>query len=228
VNPLTGETITVFNRVDPFEDVILLVTNPEGLFRTYDGLEVIANGRFFDNLSLSGSFVYSRVKGNISNTFNGSLVFQPDPNNFNQFFNFNPNQLINFEGTLTNDPSVAWKISGVYELPWGFNTAWFFRHQSGDTWTPLVRVTGYIPKRFRIFGLPRGSNRLPSQNILDLRIEKLFALYGGQLRFTADIFNLFNSAYATAVDDRVESDSLGEPITLTAPRTIRLGIRYTF
>ncbi len=197
-----------------------MLTNPEGLFRKYDGFEIIANGRFFDHLSFSGSFVYSKVNGNVSNAFDDALVFSGSLND--------PNQFINFDGRLLNDPTVAWKIAGVYAFPWGFNAGWFFRHQSGDTWTPRVLVRGLNQGPFRIFGLPRGSNRLPSQDILDLRLEKQFSIYDGQLRLTADIFNVFNSAYVTAVNDRFGADSFGQPTGLTPPRAIRLGLRYTF
>jgi outer membrane receptor protein involved in Fe transport len=220
VNPITGETITVFERIDTFGDVKTVLTNPSGLFRRYNGLEIEANARFFTRLSMTGSFVYSRVKGNISNTFNDAVVFSDALSN--------PNKLVNFEGRLTNDPSVAWKIAGIYSFPQGFNTGWFLRHQSGDTWTPTVLVRGLNQGPFRIFGLPRGSNRLPSQTILDLRVEKQFQIYSGQIRLTADISNLFNSAYTTAVNDHFESHSFGDPTDVTAPRSVRIGLRYTF
>lgn len=219
VNPITGETITVFERTEAFTKANFL-TNPEGLFRKYNGLEIVANARFLNHLSLSGSFVYSRVKGNVSNAFEDALVFSGSLND--------PNKLINFDGRLLNDPSVAWKIAGVYTFPGGFNAGWFLRHQSGDTWTPRVLVQGLKQGAFRIFGLPRGSNRLPSQTLLDVRIEKQFSIYQNQLRFTADIFNVFNNAYATAVNDRYDTPSFGEPTDLTQPRAVRLGIRYTF
>ena len=59
-----------------------------GLFREYNGIEVIANRRFFGNLAISGSFVYSRITGNIPNS----------PDNVAPFTSFldNPNDLINF------------------------------------------------------------------------------------------------------------------------------------
>jgi hypothetical protein len=69
---------------------------------------------------------------------------------------------------------------------------------------------------------------LPSQNPLDMRIEKEFAIYQGQLRFTADVFNVFNSAYVTGVDGNVQSSTFGKPQGYNDARQIRLGIRYTF
>ncbi len=80
----------------------------------------------------------------------------------------------------------------------------------------------------KIFGLARGANRLPSRNVLDVRVEKEFSVHDGQVRFTADIFNLFNTGYATQVIDVFETDNFGLPLSLTRPREARLGIRYSF
>ena len=79
-----------------------------------------------------------------------------------------------------------------------------------------------------IFGLPRGSYRLPSQNTLDLRIEKEFAMLSGQFRLAVDIFNVFNSGTVNAVEPTWEYDRYGQPISFVDPRRIRLGLRYTF
>jgi TonB-dependent receptor-like protein len=222
VNPLTGELITVFNNQGHDTTAPSLLTNPDGLFRKYDALEISASRRFTNNLSLSGSVVYCRTTGNVPNVGLGVFgVFTP-------FLN-DPNNLINFEGRLVNDPSFAWKIVGTYDLPFGFKTGWFFRHQSGDTWATTIS----LPRRLvsqggRILGEPLGSNRLPSQNILDLRIEKQFGFNHGQISATADIFNVFNTATVIAVDDHFENPTFGTATAYTDPRTIRLGLRYSF
>jgi hypothetical protein len=39
-----------------------------------------------------------------------------------------------------------------------------------------------------------------------MRLEKMFPIYGGDLRLTLDIFNLFNTAYPLAVDTHFESE----------------------
>ena len=67
VNPVTGEMITVYSR--PENNVrYRLLTNPEGLYRRYDGLEVYLNRRFLNQLALSASFVYSKTRGNVPNS----------------------------------------------------------------------------------------------------------------------------------------------------------------
>jgi hypothetical protein len=136
--------------------------------------------------------------------------------------------LINFPGGLSNDRGTVWKIVGTYQLPFGFNAGWYLRHQGGAAWAATVPVRVVNQPGVRIFGEPAGSRNLPSQTLMDLRFEKQFSIHTGQLRFTVDLFNLFNSAYALSVVDRFESADFGEPIAFTAPRRIRLGVRYTF
>jgi outer membrane receptor protein involved in Fe transport len=217
VNPVTGETLTVYSRLN--EERRLLLTNPEGLYKRYDALEVSLDRRFKNQLALSASFVYSKVRGNIPNE---REVFP-----FTDFLN-DPNNLINSTGRLVNDPTFAWKVSGIYNLPYGLNLGFFFRHQSGDTWEPLVDLDRKVNQGGVIFGLPRGTFRLPSENILDLRVEKQFPMLSGQLRITADIFNVLNTAYVTSVETFWDAENYGQPTSFAEPRQIRLGLRYTF
>jgi hypothetical protein len=44
------------------------------------------------------------------------------------------------------------------------------------------------------------------RNIMDMRLEKMFPIYGGDLRLTLDIYNLFNTAYPLSVDTHFESE----------------------
>ncbi len=219
VNPITGETISVFNRLDEGETEFL-ITNAPGLFRRYDGFEVTANKRFSKNLFLSGSILIFKAKGNIDNVDSSKRANSP-------VFD-DPNSNINIDGRLVNDPTYQIKIFGGYEFPWGISSSFFFRHESGDTWTPLVRYIGLNQGRVDIFGLPRGSNRFPSRNILDLRAEKAFPIHFGQLRFTVDIFNVFNSAYVLDVNRVFNRPGFEQPTAFTSPREVRVGMRYTF
>jgi hypothetical protein len=218
-NPITQEMITVFNRIDQ-GDTEFVITNPPDLFRKYDGFEITCEKRFSRNLFLSGSIVISKAKGNIDNVDSSKRAADP-------VFN-DPNFNINIDGTLVNDPTYQTKIFGGYQFPWGINSSFFFRHESGDTWTPLIRVGGLNQGNVNIFGLSRGSNRFPSRNILDLRAEKAFSIHNGQLRFTADIFNVFNTAYVLNVNRVFGRPNFEQPTAFTSPREIRLGLRYTF
>jgi hypothetical protein len=217
LNPLTQETITVFRFISEGDPPVL--TNPPGLYRRYDGVELFVNKQFAGKLYLSGSFVYSKLTGN----FYGNIFGIPKT-----FFLDDPNTTVNRDGRLENDRTTNWKITGTYQLPLGFNTGFYFRHESGGAWTPIISLPFSVSNSFSsILGEPLGSRRLPSRNILDLRVEKEFPLYNGQLRFTVDIFNVFNSAYPITVQSFYDWPDFGE-YGYTEPREMRLGIRYTF
>ncbi len=219
LNPVTGETITVFNRLNP-EETGFFITNPSGLFRRYHGVEVYGNKRFSNGLALNASFVVSKVEGNVDNTDRGARGFSSVLNS--------PNDQINNEGRLTHDPTFEFKLTGYYDLPLGINTSWYYRHFTGDTWTPIVQVVELDQGRTFIFALPRGSNRFHSRNILDVRFEKVFSVLRGELKFTADIFNVFNTGYVLDVDPEFGPPTFGQTTDFSFPRQVRLGIRYRF
>lgn len=219
VNPLTGQTITIYRRIEP--DITFLLGNPGDLFRRYDGLEFYVNKQFPHHLSVSASFVYSRMSGN-----------SPGDNGWpsaNTPFLDSPNSLINFPGKLYSDRPISWKIVGTCPLPWGFNAGWYFRHTSGNTWAAETFLANLPrPGRPFIFLEPAGSRRLPSRNLLDLRFEKAFPVYKGQLLGTIDIFNVLNASYPMTIDFLVGDKRFGSPTSYNDPREIRLGARYSF
>ncbi len=211
INPITGEPITVYLVKDP--DAGHVVTNPPGLYRRYHGVEIFASKQFSSGFSFTGSLVYSDLEGNAQSVNDGTR------------FGLDPNSYL-YPGNLIVDRPLSCKIAGTYPLPWGFNAGWYFRHESGNTWTPLIRVPG-VPFGL-ISGEPQGSRRLPSKNLMDLRFEKEFPISQGQLRFTIDVFNLFNTAYVTRVNRVFEDPGFGAASLYNEPRQIRLGVRYTF
>lgn len=231
VNPITGEAITLYRYISG--PTASFISTNNDLYRHYNGIEISGNAYLSKKLSMSGSFNFSRIKGNFPNAgftfFPGVPVPGGDPNTVTG----DPNAEINSKGILVNDPTFAWKLVGTYSLPWGVNTGWYYRHETGDTWTPRVVTPRSFGPRIFFFGLPRGSNRYPSRNLVDLRAEKEFPFYRGQLRFTADIFNVFNSGVVTRVFTNYIADHpggapVGQPQIFVDPRTLQLGIRYSF
>ena len=220
VNPITGEPMTLFSQTNPEEPPSLFITNPDALFRSYHAVEVYTNKRFTPQLMFTGSVVWSRSRGNTDNTANGG---------FSSLLN-DPNELINTDGRPTFDPTWEIKVTGIYELPWKVLSSFYFRHFTGDTYT----ITFLTPRdllrqgRLSINAVPRGSERLPSRNVFDFRLEKAFQIYRGDLKLTADFFNLFNTGYIYGVDSQFGSGSYLQVESFTTPREMRLGIRYQF
>ena len=85
---------------------------------------------------------------------------------------------------------------------------------------------------------PRGSRRLESQSLLDVRVEKIFNISNaGRIAVFADFQNLFNSSDVTGVNARYPSVAVAGyddpivfegPTSLVQPRRFSLGARWSF
>jgi hypothetical protein len=222
VNPVTGETMTLFNRLNPDTPNSFFVTNPDGLFRNYHAVEVYGSKRFTKDFSLNGSVVWSRSRGNTGNS-------SGEADGFTSLFD-DPNYNINIEGKPTYDPTWEVKVTGIFNLPWEVLGSFYYRHFSGATWTTTFQTARDDLEQGRviIFAEPRGNQRLDARNVLDLRFEKAFPISQGHLKFTFDFFNLLNTGYVLDLNERFDQETFLEPEEFTSPRQVRLGIRYQF
>ena len=68
----------------------------------------------------------------------------------------------------------GFKLSGSYELPWQIQAAAMFTSQSGAVWARDARFTTGLVRLSEVILLMEdaAANRLPTQNILNLRVEK--------------------------------------------------------
>ena len=222
INPVTGQPMTVFNRLNPDVPDSFFVTNPDGLSRNYHAIEVYGGKRFGSKFSLNGSVVWSRSRGNADNSAGGADGFTTllDDPNFD----------INAEGRPTHDPTWEVKVTGFYQFPWDVLGSFYFRHFTGDTHSIFFQTDrGVLSQgRVTIRAVPRGDERFDSRNVFDIRLEKAFPINAGNLKFTVDFLNLLNTGYATAVETRFDLPQYLAPESFTTPRQTRLGIRYQF
>jgi hypothetical protein len=245
VNLLTGAPMTVYGWADPTATGV--VTNPDGFkylgaeggvvgsaeaFRRYKGLVLVLSRRLAGRWQAQVSYVLSKAEGTVDNDYFESLG-APLPF-------ISPNRaLINAGGPLTHDARHELKVLGSYQLP-GIDVALsgFFRAVGGTTYTPFQDLPGLpapFPESVRLE--PRGSRRMPTRTVLDLRLEKVFGLGRGRLGVFADLINAFNASTVVAVQDRVPSASIpgfDEPVAFGAPtailpaRQVLLGARFSF
>ena len=185
----TGQTVTMFDWNNSDTDT-LLVTNPDGLERTYKGVMFTLTKTFRKNWLMSASYVYSKGTGTIDNVgFDGSTDSGGQDAGPSPFLD-TPNSKINWDGRLTHDPTNEIKLQGTYvfDAPklW-LSANW--THYSGDTYTkktdcllsnddadPTTADCHVFPQtavvgRVRYFAEPRGSHRLPGFNELNARLE---------------------------------------------------------
>jgi hypothetical protein len=257
-----GQPMTLYrweNRADSEED--LLITNPDGFeFRDpagnvlgvvdtekkYKALMFVVSKRFSHRWQAQVSYVLSKAYGNVDNTSEGSFGNNSSANGGggNRFYETPNLVLVNSSGELTNSRRHEVKAMLGVEIPVievGVNA--YFRSLSGRPYTPYQQfassVLSYPPTSAgrRILLEPRGSRVRERENILDLRLEKIFKFGARKDRFAlyADITNALNASTITTVQLRVpnlaiagEDVDFGSPTGLIAPRQTTLGARWSF
>ena len=106
--------------------------------------------------------------------------------------------------------------------------------QSGRAWARRARVAepdlGFPTAPEINIEERDGSRRVPNQSILDMRLQKSFAL-GKDVKFLlfADALNVFNTGTHQGLLSRiVDSDTFAVPSDFLLPRRLMLGAKFTF
>jgi hypothetical protein len=244
----------------------LLITNPDGFqyldpsgnvlgtmnaYRKYKALMLTLGRRYANRWQGQVSYVRSKSEGTRDNS--SEALFGPS-----RFYETPTLALTNSDGPSTFDRPHEVKAYLGYEIPKvDISVNATYRLLSGTTYTPFQRfgsstinfsVTGYY------FGFsagrqpllePRGSRRLPTEHVLDLRLEKVFNVAGAhRIAVFADFLNLTNEGTVIGRLTRVPSTSLflpppaepgtteaigfEAPSSIRAPRQINLGARWSF
>jgi outer membrane receptor protein involved in Fe transport len=227
----TGQTITLFDYMNPETDVLVYQNVPE-LFREYKGVMLTATKRLRENWQMLASYVYSETTGNVDNLGTSSVYGGDNPSRFLD----TPNSLVNAEGTLTHDQTHQVKLQGTYVIPAiNLSLSGNYTYYSGDTYmlrSNCLLVDGecydFNQGSLRFFGEPRGVRRLDPKNELDFRAEWYYDLANqSRLGLFLDVFNVTNQARATVVEDRAGS-AFETARSANLPRSYRVGIRVNF
>jgi hypothetical protein len=245
VNPLSGQPITIYALDPAFRtaSAIRLTTNPPGLKRTYNGLEIVGKKRFDGKSQVQVSLNLGKAEGNQGTNFGasaGGIDYS------------NPNLRTNFFGPTDLDAKVIFKAAGTYVLPYEINLSGYYQYISGyplDTFNgvhfaygglfPGSRIGRFyredfpgqiVVERFVDVALePRGSFRQEAQHNFSVRLEKSFDLRPGRLGVILDVINLTNSGTVTHIQDlRTDARVFGLPEVIVLPRTARIGVRFSF
>jgi hypothetical protein len=236
----------------------LVITNPDGFVyrdtndtpigtaraeRKYKGLMTVLSKRFSKRWQAQVSYVVSKTTGTVDN--NDSSIF-----GYNAHFFETPTlALVNSEGPLTFGGPHEFKVLATYQVPKiELNVNGFYRYLSGRTYAAYQRFPSseinFPPSSAgrQPWIEPLGSRRIEGFSALDLRIGKIFQLSGGTNRFEvyADITNVFNAGTITRVNRRYPSTTVGvapgetadvafgAPISITPPRQVTIGARWSF
>jgi hypothetical protein len=209
-------------------------TNFPGTQR-YKAIELSVSKRMSNRWQLLGSYVWSRLDGDLLAT---SGTFAGDPNN--------PNQVIPTQATGrgANDQPHAFKLLGSYQAPYGITFGANYQALSG---LPIDRTfrAALTQGSTTVRADARGTYRADFLNLLSVRADKGFRL-GSQRRFAvvAEIHNVLNSSagqssygsltqsYASqAAFDTARANGasyFGRVQEIVAPRVLKLGVKFDF
>jgi hypothetical protein len=155
-----------------------------------------------------------------------STVAGPVPNPFGQ----DPNSLTNARGLLPNDRPHVFRLMGSVDVPkTGLAVAGNLQYYSGKPWAATAQV-GLPQGSQRIMLETRGSRRLSSQALLDLRVSRPFTIGGSaRVELLFDVLNLLDDTAEEAIaSDNLYATNFGAPTVFIDPRRVMLGVRLNF
>lgn len=234
-----GRTIDVYERQNGVADQRFLLTNPPGWSMTYNGLVTAIEKRRANGWQAFGSYTFSRSSGlqagsgaSASAQQVSSIAPPPAPGGLS--FGRDPNDLTNARGILANDRPHVFRLMGAADVPrTGLVLAANLQHLTGKPWAASAQVSAPQSPNLRILLEPRGTRRLSSQTLLDLRMSRRFALGQGRgIELLLDVLNALNeSAEESIVADVQTSETVklnptfGQPNAFVDPRRVMLGVR---
>jgi hypothetical protein len=226
----SGQPISVFQLLSPLDERLFLLTNPDGMFSRYDGVDIQVVKRLSNRWQATAGLTLSKAEGRL-----GSSLNEPDEGTQSTALTFgqNPNDFVNTDGRLTSDRPVVFKLQVVGELPWGITGAVNFQHQTGKPWgrTALVNDPDLgFPQTIILAEPLTGDRRLPDWNVVDLRLEKAFPFSNdASVAVFGDVLNLTNTDTYENIGNRLgTADNFGLPTRFIFPRRLMLGAKVRF
>ena len=224
-----GRSVPVLALVNSTTDRRFLLTNPDGYSMTYNGVVLVLEKRRSHGWQAFGSYTVSTAYGlqaSSGATAAGdqvSTVGSPPI-----FFGRDPNDLTHARGRLPNDRPRVFRVMGSVDVPrTGVTLAGNLQHFSGKPWAETALVSLPQNRNQRVLLQPRGSHRLSSQSLLDVRLSKTLRIGGiGRIDVLVDVLNALNDAAEESLaTDNVFSPNFMQPTVFLDPRRAVLGVR---
>ena len=227
INTADDRPITLYDVLPQYRGKnAVFHTNFPGTQR-YKGLELSVTRRFANRWQLLGSYVWSRLDGDI-------VV---DPNN--------PNQTIpsNAKGRGANDQPHAFKIIGSYVAPYAVTLGINYQGLSGLPTDRTFRAS-LAQGSTTVRADPRGTYRADFLSLFSVRADKTFQLHRhARVSGFLEVHNLLNTNAAqsnigvltqafpsqAAFDAAKATTSyFGRVQEIVAPRILKLGVKFSF
>ena len=227
-----GRSLPVFaldTAVTPASARRFLLTNQDNYALTYNGLVMVVEKRRSRGWQAFGSYTLSKAAGlqaSSAATAAGAQVSSVVPPG-SLTFGRDPNDLTNAYGRLPNDRPHMFRAMGTVDVPrTGLVVAANLQYFTGKPWAATTTVA--LPQGSqRILLEPRGSRRLSSQTLLDLRVSKTIRFAGvGRVELLVDVLNLLNEAAEESLaNDNQFGSTFGQGSLFVDPRRVMFGAR---
>lgn len=221
-----GRNVPVFEldtSVTPSSARRFLLTNQGEYSSTYNSLVAAIDKRRVNGWQAFGSYTWSRAYGLQPSSGTTAAGEQTNTIGPGGIFGRDPNDLTNARGRLPNDRPHVLRAMAAVDVPrTGLLFAANLQHFSGKPWAATTVVALPQNREQRILLEPRGSRRLSSQTLLDLRLSRAFrAGRLGRLELVVDVLNALNDT----AEEGIVTDAL---TTATIPRVPRFGMPNVF
>ena len=223
-----GTSVSVFELVNGTAARRFQLTNPNGYSLTYNGLVMAVEKRRSNGWQALGSYTFSRdeglqaASGTTAAGAQSSTVALP-----NLPFGRDPNDLTNAYGRLPNDRPHVFRTMGTVDVPGtGLVVAANLQIFSGKPWASTAQVV--LPQGDQRVQLePRGSRRLSSQSLLDVRVSRTFHFgAASSIELLVDVLNALNdTAEESLASENQFSTNFGQPTSFMDPRRAMVGVR---
>jgi hypothetical protein len=195
-------------------DLSIIRSDNEVYDREYTGVHTQFNYRFFPQLSLGGTYAWSRLVGNVTGEDTGSGPLVGVAGEYPEYRRESWNYPT---GYLTGDQRHRARLWAVYDMPTpvgDFNISVLQNYDSGtrtsvdtdiDT-RPFVTNPGYLtpPATVTYFFGGRGSLKTDDITRTDLSINYRVRVFGGvELFVQPEVINLFNQQGVVSYDEEV-------------------------
>jgi TonB dependent receptor len=224
IDPSDDQQLPVYNRrPEAFGTDRYVLTNPQGLSTTFDGLELSVWHRG-DRLLVMAGATAGRVSGPAA--ARGFRVFENDGALPTDAF-LDPNASTFVRGSFFSDRSYTIKTAGTYLLPHDVRIGVVARYQDGEPFSRLVVVQNVNQGAEAIRAYRNGRTRFSYTMTIDTRAQVGFHVARQRLALVWDVFNLFNMSNEVE-ESVVTGPAFRTPTALQPPRTMHLGLRLGF
>ena len=226
-----GRSRPVFVIANSTADRRFLLTNPPGYSLSYHGLVIAAEKRQSSGWQASGSYTFSRASGLQVSSGGTAAASQVSTIAGAPYLTFgqDPNSLTNARGRLPNDRPHMLRLMGSLNLPrTGFVVTGNLQRLTGKPWAATAQMS--LPQGDqRILLEPRGSRRLSSQTLLDLRVSRAIRFARtARVELLLDVLNALNDTAEEAIAaDNLYSPNFGRPTMFVEPRRAVFAVRLT-